>query len=135
MRITSLSRKQTQILSYAYAAAAALAVALHPGVVSFLDFSVPGISGIGASVVTWAFLLGCALGAFGVAMQRWWGFAGLYLATAVGTFGLAICMVPLIIVAFPAEARAVPLLVLNAAFLLGLVLLHVAIWRQNRIAA
>jgi hypothetical protein len=129
-----MSQKQTQVLSYAYACAAALAVALHPGLLSFLDFSIPGLPGALSSALTWAFLLSCVSGAVGIAKQQWWGFAGLYLATIAGSFGLAICMVPFIIELFPRETKAIPLLVLNAAFLLGLIGLHIAVGRRSRAA-
>jgi hypothetical protein len=112
-----MSKAQTQIVSYAYAGAGALALLSHPGLLSFLDSSIPGPAGAMASVLTWAFLLGCLSGALGTAKQRWWGFAGLY--------------VPFIINAFPLESRAVPLLVLNAVFLIGLVLLHLAVARHR----
>lgn len=126
-----MSKEQTQIVSYAYAGTGALVLLLHPGLLSFLDFSIPGPSGAMASVLTWAFLLGCLSGALGTAKQRWWGFAGLYVATLAASFGLAICMVPFVINAFPLESRAVPLLVLNAVFLIGLVLLQLAVARHR----
>ena len=69
-----------------------------------------------------------------MAKQRWWGFAGLYVATLVASLGLAICMVPVVIGTFPVGSRAAALMVLNAVFLLGLVLLQVAVSRQDRIA-
>ena len=125
-----MSGRQTKIASYAYSASGALALVLHPGLLSFLDFSNSGAEGALASILTWAFLVGCLAGALGVAKQQWWGFAGLYVATITASFGLAVCMVPLVINAFPMGPRVAPLLALNAVFLLGLVLLHLAVSRQ-----
>lgn len=130
-----MSQLQTQMFSYAYAGAGILAVILHPGLLAFLDFSMPGLSGALASVLTWAFLVGGLAGALGTARQRWWGFVGLYVATLAASFGLAICMVPFVVTAFPIESRTVPLLALNAVFLMGLVLLHRTVYRRGQVAA
>jgi len=130
-----MSQNQTQILCYAYSATGALAVLVHPSLLVFLDFSIPGKSGVAASLFTWVFIASCFAGAAGVAMRRWWGFASLYLATAAASTGVAICMVPFVIQAFPPRSRLLPLLGLNAIYLGGLVALHLAVGRQSRAAA
>ena len=129
-----LRERKATIVSYAYSTAGVLALVLHSGLLSLLDFSDSGFQGAVGSILTWTFLVGCLAGALGMAKQRWWGFAGLYVATLVASLGLAICMVPVVIGTFPVGSRAAALMVLNAVFLLGLVLLQVAVSRQDRIA-
>ena len=121
-----------KFLAYLYAGAGLLTVVLHPGIFSLLLSSTPGQAGWLTSGLAWVFLVGSLAGAVGLILQRGWGFAGLYASTIVASFGLAICMVPWVIQAIPAESRAVGLFLINAVFIAGLALVQLALSRRAR---
>ena len=124
MRRPSLSQNTTVIGCYVYAAAGFLAVVLHPGLFSLLTTSPLDTP---ESVLPWVFVACCLGGALGIVWRKWWGFAGLYTATFIGTFGLALSMVPFVINAFAVESRTILILMLNSVFLVGLIVLHLSV--------
>ncbi|MCR9074314.1 MAG: hypothetical protein NXI18_21900 [Alphaproteobacteria bacterium] len=125
-----MRRDRTALIRSAYALSTLLLLVSHARSAVFLTLPVVDVASAAAVAFTGAFLLGCVFGFSGVPDGRWWGFVGLYVATASATFGMGISMVPFVVRVFPAELRSVLLIAINFAFLVGLVAVQVEVRRE-----